>query len=814
MVNEQGSEQGSKPEPEKNRLLSALEKPFAAVSSPVKKMTNTVTKGISAAVPHPKRWASRDDVEGEESEKLVSNSATKKIADVPRQIREGTKKVGSAVSTEFGKVREKVPSFKKKAVLQVEPAGDGLPALPSDKMLESMDVIMTKMLTKVPVNDFYEMFWSEANGTDKTPFYGTWLTECGKTEIKVNEWTIAKDEEGFVGEWDKEVYSQTREVTFQFLRTSHLAPGLVNVNHTQYLRLEGNDRCVVSTMVKVSGAPFSDSFQVQLRWVATRVGERDLSIKVGMFVFFVKQVLVAGQIRTATTKETTDAQLNLFILMKKACGSEEVVVLEETKQPIDLFANMSLYCFPFFQFQQPKYTDDIDRTIQEVQEKMAIVRTLPARAGVAEKEEYRKHILSEFSNAQEALDNILIRNMGLESSVVRKKEDAVADDGASRLVNAVAAPFERFYEKHIRSGSFKVGQSSALRRLTPHRDKKPTDQEEPADRLTQEQEDGSFEPPSPDETLKSMNVIITKVLDDTSVKDFYNVCLSEGQGTDNEPFYGPWLTRSGKTDIHVEDWTVAEDEQGFVGEWDKEQYSRKRELTFKFERSSFVSQGPSIASVKQTQYCRVEGKNKCVFATTIETQGVPFSDSFNIQIRWVVTRVEKDKIAIKVGLFVVFLKKILISGKIRAGVTQESLKQQLDLFRSVKSALGGPSVEESIDEQYGLGEDAAERRPFALITSHLQSCIPRIQKMAHLYPDSMIEDDDELGKQLKTMERKIRAIDVFLEQRDPGEPTEDLNFFLAELVVVRETLDNLIQWHGDQEQGQHTIAEASFVQNA
>jgi uncharacterized protein involved in tolerance to divalent cations len=180
----------------------------------------------------------------------------------------------------------------------------------------------------------------------------------------------------------------------------------------------------------------------------------------------------------------------------------------------------------------------------------------------------------------------------------------------------------------------------------------------------------------------------------------------------------------------------------------------------------------------------------------------------------VVTRLEKDKIGIKVGLFVVFLKQILISGKIRAGVTQESLKQQLDLFRSVKSALGCPTVQESIHEQYGLGEDAAGQGPLAVITAHLQSCLPRVQKMTNLYPDSMIEEDDELGKQLKTMERKIRAIIAFLDERDPGESTEDLNFFLAELVVVREALNNLILWHSDQEQGSHTISEASFVPNA
>jgi hypothetical protein len=793
MVNdEQGSEHGSKPDPEKKTFLSSLEKPLVGAA---KKIANTVTTPIQAAVNY---RTSRDDVEGEES---VSRSATsqdsssgKAINAITGQIRKGTGNVRNVVKAELGKIR--VPSLNKEknAPPEVEEGeNDGLPTLPPDEMLESMEVIITKRLTNVSVQDFYEIFWSEGNGTDKKPFYGPWLADSGKMDVNIGDWDVAEDEQGIVNEWDKKVYQQKREVTFRFERTNQLGsgPSIVDVKHTQYLRVDGNDRCVVSTTMKMGGIPFSDCFDVQVRWVATRVGKRDLSIKVGLFVFFVKQILVAGQIRSGTTKATTASQLDLFINMKKACGSEEVIVLEKEGPSVDLLAkyssNFLSFCFPFFQ-SHTEYKDDIDRTIHEVREKMGIVRTLPAGAAVAEKEENRKYFLSEFSIAQKALNNILIRKMGVESSIAPKEKDTTvsSEDGAAKLVNSFAAPFKRFHEKYI----------------STRRGKETTKREGPMEHAT---EKGNFEPPAPDEVLKGMNVIITKVLDDASVKDFYSTCLSE---TDKEPFYGSWLTRSGKTDVKVEGWTFAEDEQGFVNEWDLEHYPQKREVTFKFERSSFGLHGPSIASVKQTQYCRVEGDNKCVFAMTIETEGVPFSDSFNVQFRWVLTRVGKNKIAIKVGVFVVFLKQILIAGKIRAGVTQEGLKQQLDLFRSVKTALVGPTGQESIDKQYGLEDSTG---PLAVIAALLENCLSRAQKMTKLYPESMIEDDEELAKQMKTMEQKIRAIGAFLDERDPSDSTENMNFFLSELVVVREALDNIIQWHGDQDQGLHSIEEASFV---
>ena len=68
---------------------------------------------------------------------------------------------------------------------------------------------------------------------------------------------------------------------------------------------------------------------------------------------------------------------------------------------------------------------------------------------------------------------------------------------------------------------------------------------------------------------------------------------------------------------------------------------------------------PVVAQVKQTHYCRVEGNDKCVVAMTIDMNGVPFSDCFLVEIRWVATRSGKNDLNVQVGLFVNFIKSTM-----------------------------------------------------------------------------------------------------------------------------------------------------------
>lgn len=123
--------------------------------------------------------------------------------------------------------------------------------------------------------------------------------------------------------------------------------------------------------------------------------------------------------------------------------------------------------------------------------------------------------------------------------------------------------------------------------------------------------------------------------------------------------------------------------------------------------------GSSKANVKQTQYRRVEGNNKCVVHTTGEiVGGLPFSDCFTVEARWVVTRLARNEISLQVGIFVDFVKSTVMARKIRDSVIRKVTKAQLGLLEKAQQACGACVDEESVQStpnpQTGM---APSRRP-------------------------------------------------------------------------------------------------------
>ena len=92
----------------------------------------------------------------------------------------------------------------------------------------------------------------------------------------------------------------------------------------------------------------------------------------------------------------------------------------------------------------------------------------------------------------------------------------------------------------------------------------------------EDQQDSDLPAVPPDDTLQKMNVIINKCLKGVSIPSYYETAWSEDSGDENEPLYRSFLEESGKEDIVIEDWKVAETGNGFVGEWDGEKYTQKR----------------------------------------------------------------------------------------------------------------------------------------------------------------------------------------------------------------------------------------------
>jgi len=142
------------------------------------------------------------------------------------------------------------------------------------------------------------------------------------------------------------------------------------------------------------------------------------------------------------------------------------------------------------------------------------------------------------------------------------------------------------------------------------------------------------------------------------------------------------------------------------------------------------------------------------------------------------------------------MKQTLVTGKIRAATTQETTRLQMDMFKNVKKAFGG--TEQSIHDQLDIEDEEAAPWGLTALTSPFEQCAPHMCWIAHPYSKSTVEDDEELAKEIKLVERKLRAIDAFLD--DEGQSAEEMNFVLGQLVVSKEALDDIVLSQSSQEE--------------
>lgn len=224
-----------------------------------------------------------------------------------------------------------------------------------------------------------------------------------------------------------------------------------------------------------------------------------------------------------------------------------------------------------------------------------------------------------------------------------------------------------------------------------------------------EQADGKALPSvPPDSLLQKMEIVLSKQLRGVSIKQVYEKAWSEGNRTSEKPFYAPWLDQEECFDITVEDWEFAEPEsEGFLGPWCKERYTQKRLTTFKFKRTTHLYIGPPVAFVKQMHYCRVEGNDKCVVAISATFEGIPYSDAFAVEMRWVARR-HHDHLDIKVGLEVDFKKSTMLKSQIRSGTITETKNVHMRMFDAIKKVCKTLGDSSEIDMADTLSDNEEE----------------------------------------------------------------------------------------------------------
>ena len=212
----------------------------------------------------------------------------------------------------------------------------------------------------------------------------------------------------------------------------------------------------------------------------------------------------------------------------------------------------------------------------------------------------------------------------------------------------------------------------------------------------------------PDSFIGQMDSIFSKTIKNVSIDEYYSTGWSE----EKAPLYHPWLERKGSIEVSVSDWehySSSPDGVEFENEWSKEKFTQRRVIKFKFKRTTHLYIGPPIAGVTQTQYLIKEGNDKCIVMMTVEMDGIPYSDSFAVEVRWAARRLNRSDIAIDAGVVVRFIKSNMFASKIKSGTLKETAPIHLDLFEVIRSAIisssSGERGGEGITEQESIADE-------------------------------------------------------------------------------------------------------------
>lgn len=669
-------------------------------------------------------------------------------------------------------------------------SNDKTMALPADEQMSQMDVLFTKQLANLSPNDWFTNFWSNLE------CYQEYYRDCNKQDIVISAW---EEGDAISNPHDNENYTHRRTVQFHFEKNimgRNLSPQVSMVEHARVTN--DKNRCVVTSSTNCTGVPFGDAFQVQLRWVATRVGDSDLLLQLGLYIMFSKSVLVAGQIKSAARSESMEAQQKMFDAMKEACGVQEstttvaattaaAVVQEENRWNTAAVKESGSVCnmasLNIFRICAPTappervFQDDLDRALCEVRD---LLKTLGNSPLV---EEQRTDVHAALATVEEALDGVLVRKLDLEDTTRTSTEEKVDSKSSlfkTSMVKSISSPVEQMNSVFVRrvKKTSKRARDVTLSPFLKSKDNKKT-KDQSTERID----------PALDEGLQSMDLVVSKYFYNTTLDDFHDALFSRPKTPRAETLYERWLRSCGALEVKVEKWDELWGDKCFMDPWSKERYQQKRVISFQSLRSStsFLSEAdsPALLNVKQTQYYRRE-TNKLVFANTEETTGAFYSKSMKTFRRVVVTQVEEKKLTFKAGIFVMFLRPVLSSSKIRAKETQESRRRYTELFRVTRaSQTGEGDSKSSLKEKFefkGIEEEGL---------SFFSGLTEKFRGAFRLSSAPLFQEDSEFKSKIKTIRGKLKMVDEVLDDREANS-LEDLNFFSGQLLIAREVLDSVV----------------------
>lgn len=192
--------------------------------------------------------------------------------------------------------------------------------LPHDPLLEKMTVLLDCDL-RADVKRVFDLLWNDGPGQE---FSLANMEKARDIDIDIESWkAIDKNDPAKAKEIRKgfEISKEDDYTLYRIVRSQHPPktsfPGLppyAGCTRTQRFRLDKSsnggdkwDRFVITELNRMSKIPFSDYFEVEMRYVFSRDGNNYCHVQVGLVVNFLKATWFKSQINSSTRSESKEA---------------------------------------------------------------------------------------------------------------------------------------------------------------------------------------------------------------------------------------------------------------------------------------------------------------------------------------------------------------------------------------------------------------------------------------------------------------------------------------------------------------------------
>ncbi|ETL41821.1 hypothetical protein L916_07265 [Phytophthora nicotianae] len=192
--------------------------------------------------------------------------------------------------------------------------------LPPDPLLEKMTVLLDCEM-RADVKRVFDLLWNDGPGQE---FSHSNMEKARDIDIDIESWKpIDKNDAVKAAEIRKgfEISKEDDYTLYRIVRSQHPPktsfPGLppyAGCTRTQRFRLDKSshggdkwDRFVITELNRMSKIPFSDYFEVEMRYVFSRDGNNYCHVQVGLVVNFLKATWFKSQINSSTRSESKEA---------------------------------------------------------------------------------------------------------------------------------------------------------------------------------------------------------------------------------------------------------------------------------------------------------------------------------------------------------------------------------------------------------------------------------------------------------------------------------------------------------------------------